>query len=64
VVKLRKITSLPEETREQRIQTTNSDLKKYTKTLHGWNIRDDIQLYEHHGKILAVKNGKNIESII
>jgi 16S rRNA (cytosine1407-C5)-methyltransferase len=64
VVKLKKIQSLPEEEWQKRIPSTNTELKKYTKSLHDWIIQDDIQLYEHHGKILAVRNAKNIEPLM
>lgn len=64
VVKIRKVKSLDVTHGREKIQNSNESLKKYTRGMSEWEIQDDITLYEHHGKILAVKNVESIESII
>lgn len=56
VAKIRKIAALEGENRGERRWTWNEKLIKYRWSLSTWDIQEDIKLYEHDKKILAVKN--------
>lgn len=62
VVRLRKLSSLQSESRHLE-ESPNKELKKYGKGIIPWKLDDDVELYEHTGKILAVKNGKIVRQL-
>lgn len=62
VAKIRKLSSLPHiEWSKEIISQSNKELKVFRGNTAPWNIQESIRLYEHEGKILAVKNGDAIE---
>ncbi|MBP9779514.1 RsmB/NOP family class I SAM-dependent RNA methyltransferase [Candidatus Gracilibacteria bacterium] len=56
VVKIQKNTSIPMKEQTQRIENTNKELRKSNIHLSNWNVKENITLYEHTGKLLAVRN--------
>ena len=54
ITKIRKIAPLPRNEKDIK-QSSNAELRIYRGNTAGWNIREDVTLYEHTGKILAVK---------
>ena len=62
VAKIRKIASI-ETDEKYRVVHINEDIKTYKWHLHGTWIREDIALYEHSGKILAIKKHKELENL-
>jgi 16S rRNA (cytosine1407-C5)-methyltransferase len=62
VAKIRK--TAPIETEEKsRIINTNEEIKTYKWHLHNTSYKDSIILYEHTGKILAVKKHRELENL-
>ncbi len=62
VAKLRKIASIYVEEKPRAIHI-NEEIKTYKWHLHSASIRDGIVLYEHSGKILALKKQKELENL-
>ena len=64
MVKLRKIASLESEPRHLE-EAPNKDLKRYSKSLgKKWETKEGVSLYEHTGKILAVKNEHTVRHLL
>ncbi len=59
ITKIKKVKTL-EKTREKspRLFENNKKIHLFRGTLTPWKIKSDITLYEHEGKILAVKNAE------
>ncbi len=62
VAKIRKITSIEIE-EKTRVIHANEEIKTYKWHLHGTTLREDITLYEHTAKILAIKKHRELENL-
>ena len=64
VAKIRKIASIKKEIEEsewktpetKKHQNSNNELRPYRGNISPWTLQDDIVLYEHEWKVLAIKN--------
>jgi len=64
VAKIRKIASIKKEREEsewktpetKKHQNSNNELRPYRGNISPWALQDDIVLYEHEWKVLAIKN--------
>lgn len=63
VVKIRKLTKISEKTHDNE-QHSNTDLRPYKKKLDSFQILWEIHLFEHHDKILAVKNIQCVKHLL
>lgn len=64
VTKLRKVQSInPWESKWFSWKNSNHELRRFRGKLWEWNSKENIALYEHEGKILAVKNASLGEKI-
>ena len=63
VVKIRKVQSLENEARHLE-ESPNRDLERYSRNIAPWVPAENIELYEHTGKILAIKNEKIVRHLL
>jgi 16S rRNA (cytosine1407-C5)-methyltransferase len=63
VTRIHKINSIGSQVDSGRLENTNKELKLSRANLWAWKIQDNITLYEHGGKILAVKNAQLTEKL-
>ncbi len=63
VTRIRKISSIGLQEESKRLENTNKELKISHANLWVWKIQEDITLYEHTWKILAVKNANLSEKL-
>lgn len=63
VTKIRKIASIELDIKEDRIHNTNDEIRTYKSHTNGFEPKEEIVLYEHSGKILAVRKHPELENL-
>lgn len=64
MAKIRKKSCFSEEKSEEKLKNYNSEIKKFSKNIAPFSPKNNISLFSHRDKILAVKNAEIITTFL